>query len=351
MRRRFDANLNPRSRSTPRPRQRRLISRAIALTFAVLATLILASCGAPSSFNPVTKQGNSVNDLFIFVLILSAFVFLLVICILIYVMIRYREHGAEASTREGNRRLEITWIVIPFLVLTLLFVLSVRVQGRMTNSQTSPLVIKVIGHQWWWEYQYPSLQVTTANELHLPVDTPVKLEITGNDVIHSFWVPKFGWKQDAIPGKTNTMQVKVDKAGTYDGTCTEYCGAQHAWMRIRVIAQDKEDFDSWARIQRQPGAAPVGSVASRGQQVFLESTCVNCHTVAGTAAQGNVGPDLTHIGSRTTIGAGVLSNTPANMTKWIRDVQEVKPSVLMPRYPNLSPDDLKALVTYLEGLK
>ena len=221
--------------------------------------------------------------------------------------------------------------------------------SSVNAESPSAMRVEVVGHQWWWEYRYPDLNVVTANELHVPVGVPLRLELTSNDVIHSFWAPQFGWKKDAIPGKTNTMPVQVDQPGVYDGTCTEYCGTQHAWMRVRVVAQSTDEFNAWVQQQQQPASSSQDPTAARGQQVFTGSTCVNCHTLRGTTANGQVGPDLTHFGSRSIIGAGVLENTPDNLRQWISNPQAIKPGVLMPGYSSLSDDDLTALVTYLEG--
>jgi cytochrome c oxidase subunit 2 len=168
------------------------------------------------------------------------------------------------------------------------------------------------------------------------------------DVIHSFHVPQIGWMQDLVPGKTNQMNVLVQRPGVYDGTCNQYCGLQHAWMRLRVVADTPDQFAAWVATQQQ-SVTPSGS---QGEQVFLQNTCVSCHMIRGlNGATGTVGPDLTHVGSRVTLGAGVVDNTPDNMRAWIANPQAIKPGVLMPAFANLSDSDLDALVTYLESLK
>jgi cytochrome c oxidase subunit 2 len=207
--------------------------------------------------------------------------------------------------------------------------------------------LRVIGHQWWWEFQYPDMQVVAANELHVPVGTNVSVELDSVDVIHSFWVPQFGYMRDLIPGKPNVMQVLVDRAGTYVGACNQYCGAQHAWMRLRVQAEGADQFQAWAQQQRQT----VPMTGARGEQVFLQNTCINCHAVRGLPATAQVGPDLTHLGSRATLGAGVIDNTPDNLRRWIRNPQTIKPGVLMPAFQDMSDADLGALADYLESLR
>jgi cytochrome c oxidase subunit 2 len=310
----------------------------------------------PDSFAPVSAQGHSIADLFGVAMLLSLLVLVLVVGLLAYILLRYRERpedGAPSQT-EGNRNLEIAWTVAPTLLLVVLFVLTVRTMNAVDDppaaTPASPLRIRVIGRQWWWEYRYPDLGVITANELHVPVGKPTRLEIEAADVVHSFWVPRFGWKVDAIPGKTNTMSVTLGDAGVYDGTCAEFCGTQHAWMRIRAIADPPDRFDEWIRQQRRPAAQPQEATVRAGEEVFLRHTCESCHAIDGTSAKGRVGPDLTHLGSRSTLGAGVVSNTPENLRDWVRDAKATKPGVLMPSF-NLSNAELQSLVSYLEGLK
>jgi cytochrome c oxidase subunit II len=313
---------------------------------------LVAGCRAIDSLAPVTPQGLSISRLFIATLGLSAVIFVLVVGLLVYILIRFRGRPGEPDPPpvHGNTRLEVAWTIIPALVLVVLFILTLRTMSAVDAGAPSALRIKVIGHQWWWEYQYPDLGLVTANELHLPVGAPVRLEVEGADVIHSFWVPQLGWKKDAIPGKTNDMWVQFGQVGTYDGACTEYCGIQHAWMRVRMVAESREKFDAWVEQERRPAAPPATATARRGQDIFMGNTCVNCHAVRGTAATARVAPDLTRVGSRSTLGAGVVANTRENLRRWIRQAQAVKPGVLMPDYGNLSDDDLAALVEYLAGL-
>ena len=330
------------------------LSRATRAAVVLRLPLVAAAgCGAIDSFNPVTPQGQSIARLFIVALIVSAVIFLLVSGLLAYILVRFRGRPGEPEPPQahGNTRLEIAWTVAPALVLAGLFLLTLRTMSAVDASAPSALRVRVIGHQWWWEYQYPDLGVVTANELRLPVGAPVRLEVQGADVVHSFWVPQLGWKKDAIPGKTNDMWVQFDQAGTYDGACTEFCGLQHAWMRIRLIAGPPEQFKAWIEQERRPASPPQGETGRRGQAIFLQNTCVNCHAVQGTAATARVGPDLTHFGGRSTIGAGVAANTPENLRRWVRQARAVKPGVLMPDYANLSEEDLAVLVDYLGTLK
>ena len=254
----------------------------------------------------------------------------------------------EPRQVQGNRRLEVIWTVTPALVLAGIFVAVVQTMRSVDAAPPDAARVRVIGHQWWWEYQYPDRGVVTANELHVPTGVPLRVDLESVDVIHSFWVPQFGLMRDTIPGKLNQMALTIDRPGDYAGACTQYCGAQHAWMRQRVVAEPPDQFDAWAQQQAQP-AAPSNLP---GQQVFLQNTCVDCHAIRGRAPA-QVGPDLTHFGSRSTIGAGVLPNTPdgSNLRSWIRDAQSIKPGVLMPTYHSLTDQDLNDLVQYLESLK
>lgn len=315
---------------------------------AALAALAVAATGCQGplpSFSPVSREGEAVNDLFLLAMGLSALVLLGVCAVLAAAIVRFRERpgGPSPSQTAGNRRLEIAWTAGPTLLVALLFGLSLRTMAMVDAPATDALRVRVIGHQWWWEYQYPDLGVVTANELVLPVGQPVHLDLESADVVHSFWLPRFGRKQDAVPGRVNSMWLRLTQPGTFDGTCTEYCGTQHGWMRLRATGESREQFNAWVGQQRQAHAG-----GGPGADVFARNTCVNCHAIRGSTAQGNVGPDLTHLGLRTTLGAGVIENTPDNLIRWVRDAQAIKPGVLMPAFSNLSDQDLTALAAYLE---
>jgi cytochrome c oxidase subunit 2 len=302
------------------------------------------------SFSPVTSQGVAVTNLFWLELAISGLLLALVIGWLGLALLRFRAQPGDATEPpqvHGNRSLEVVWTVTPVLVLTVVFVLMIQTMRTVDAAEPGAQTLQVIGHQWWWEYQYPDLQVVTANELHVPIGSPLRVDLQSVDVIHSFHVPQVGYMRDAVPGKTNQMSATLVQLGTFLGACNQYCGLQHAWMRPIVISEPVDQFTAWAQQQRQ-SVAPSGS---RGEQVFLQNTCVSCHTIRGLAAAGHVGPDLTHVGGRSTLGTGVVDNTPDNLRRWIQDVQSVKPGVLMPAFANLTVDDLTALVDYLESLK
>ncbi len=276
---------------------------------------------------------------------------------LVWAAWRYRASRASGSAPQvyGNRTLEIVWTVAPILVLAVLFVLML---GTMTEIAVStpadgaaPVRVVARGHQWWWEYRYPgpSGDVVVANEMHIPVGTPVDVALESGDVIHSFWVPELNGKIDMIPGKTNHLRLYAARAGVYRGQCAEFCGTEHAWMRILVIAEPLADYERWLDGQATARAAPTGPAAD-GEQVFTSTVCASCHTIRGTSAAAVAGPDLTHVGSRTTLAAGVMANTPDNLRAWIADPQRYKPGAFMPHVP-LSAAELDAVVAYLEGLR
>jgi cytochrome c oxidase subunit II len=301
------------------------------------------------SFDPVTRQAVEITNLFNAELVVSALLLALVLSWLVLALVRFRARpgdNTEPPQVHGNPRLELAWTIAPAVTLGIVFIVVVLTMRSVDAVPSGAQQVRVIGHQWWWEFQYPDLGVVTANELHVPVGTPLQVNLDSVDVIHSFWVPRFGMMRDAVPGRTNQMSIFVQRAGIFDGSCTQYCGRQHAWMRIRIVAEPREQFDAWAAQQ----AGPATLAGAPGQQLFVRNTCVNCHTIRGVSAA-NVGPDLTHLGSRATLGAGVIDNTPDNLRRWIRDASSIKPGVLMPAFADLSEAELNALVDYLEGLR
>jgi len=245
----------------------------------------------------------------------------------------------------------ITTVVILFVLLA-----ASMETGRAVGSLGAPsaVTIDVTGYQWWWSVEYedpnPSLRVTTANEIHIPVGRPVALKVTSHDVIHSLWIPNLQGKRDLIPGYTTAIWIQADRPGVYRGQCAEFCGYQHAHMALYVTAESDPQFQRWLAAQRQPGATPTTETERHGRDVFLAATCTQCHTIRGTIAGAKLGPDLTHVAARGTIAAGTLPNTRGHLAGWVLDSQSIKPGNRMP--PNsLAGDDLQALLSYLEGLK
>lgn len=248
----------------------------------------------------------------------------------------------------GQRFVLITGLVLPSIVLIAILLLSLKTQVALKIPDTTEN-IRVVGHMWWWEVHYPDHGIIIANEIRLPVGEPIRIELESVDVIHSLWVPSLQGKMDLIPGKTNTLWLQADRPGDYRGVCAEYCGVQHAKMGLVVVAQSRDEYDQWLA-ERQEPPLEISGQAERGREVFFESTCHNCHAIAGTDAIASRGPNLTHVGNRKTLGAGILPNNSENMKDWISQPQVLKPGSLMPK-TDVSPKDLLDLVKYLESLQ
>lgn len=330
----------------------------LALSLLLLAALPLAQGAAAASiFDTHSPSGASIATLFWIVFGIAAVIFVGVEVALIAFTIRYRQRGNETGEPRqifGNRRLELLWTGIPALTLAIVFglmVVTMRGVGAGPVNDPNALTIEVIGHQWWWEYRYPDQKLVTANELHLPVGQPVHLRLRSDDVIHDFWVPALGRKMDLIPGQTNDLWVQADSPAVYTGSCAEYCGLQHAGMRLRVVADTPDDFAAWVAGQ-QRGEPPLSGDAAHGRTLFFQSqaNCVSCHAIDGTTARGTVGPNLTHVGGRAMLAANIITNTPDNMVRWLLNPQVVKPGNRMPNL-RLSDDDARDLAAYLESLK
>jgi cytochrome c oxidase subunit 2 len=280
----------------------------------------------------------------------------IVVALLLLAWKRSHRRGVGQDT-EGHKPGErLGWIVVvgagvvaPIVLLSTLFVVSDLFVIKTTQApaaNATKRTVLVIGHQWWWEVRYPGTNAVTANEIHIPVRTPVRLEVRTDDVIHSFWVPQLNRKIDTLPGRTNAIELYADAVGRYRGECAEFCGLQHAHMGLYVFADPPAKFAAWLARESKPAAA-----ASTGRDEFLHGACASCHAIRGTSASGDVGPDLTHVASRTTIGALTLPNGHHELAEWIRNSQRFKPGNQMPSFPELSSSQLDALVAYLERLK
>jgi cytochrome c oxidase subunit 2 len=285
--------------------------------------------------------------------VLAALVAAFVCAMLLVGIVRSRRRADEPARplRWGEPFIVVGGIVVTGIVLIVVFVVSVRdLTAIAGGADRAELTVQVIGHDWWWEARYPGGAVT-ANEIHIPAGEKVRLELSTDDVIHSFWVPQLGPKTDMIPGRTNTAVVEASASGRYRGQCAEYCGLQHANMVLWVVAEDRDDFDRWQRNESRPAREPQTDLARGGQRIFLESTCAGCHAIRGTDADGILGPDLTHLASRDTIAAGTLRLTTSSLGSWIVDPQESKPGAAMPPNEQLTAREIAALVAYLEGLR
>ena len=315
--------------------------------------MLLPRDASTSPFDAHSSEARAIAQLFTQTLVVCAAIMLVVIGLVAYCIVKFRaKAGAnEPPQIHGHTRLEIAWTVLPFLIELGLFFLTVR-----TMSATDPATegrspdLTIIAHQWWWEVRYPS-GVVTANEIHIPVGKQLYVELQSADVIHDFWVPQLARKIDATPGRPTHFWMAADDPGTYSGACAEYCGAEHAWMRIRVVGQSAEDFTAWQNHELTPGVSPaLGSGASRGAKLFRERTCVKCHAVAGASEDARVAPDLTHVAERDTLAAGLLVNNPNNLAAWLKNPQALKPGSHMPSL-QLDDKEVSDLVTYFETLR
>lgn len=293
-----------------------------------------------------------------FVLAITLAIFLIVAGLLLYALIRYRHKNLETYNEPaqiyGSNQIELAWTVVPALIVVMLFLTSSRIILATQDSKKPENAVDVvtIGHQFWWEFRYPKLGIVTANELHVPVSTaanpmPTYLELSSADVDHSFWVPQLAGKIDVIPNHPNQLWTDPQTPGLYVGQCAQFCGIEHAKMLIRVYVDTPQQFASWVKNQKQP-AVEDASVAA-GRHVFETQACMNCHTISGTEARGTVGPDLTHLMSRSTIAAGAALNTPHNLYEWVENPDHFKPGALMPAM-QLTDQQLKQVVAYLTTL-
>ena len=318
---------------------------------------MMMTSAAPSAlpvFDPASPAADTIHRVSVITLGVCAAILLLVSVLVTIIVVRFRARPGqvEPPERRDSRWLEIGWTSAAILTVGVLFALSARAMLRIDPlgaSHRHPDLV-VTGHQWWWQVRYPHSGVVTANEIHIPVGKRLLVELDSADVVHDFWVPQLARKSDMVPGHPNYVWLQADKPGTYPGWCAEFCGREHANMRFVVVAEPAEQFDNWTKAQLAPPPPPREGQAAAGAAVFVEKTCPSCHSVSGTAAQGSVAPDLTHVASRRTLAAGALDNTPAALARWLRDPQGVKPGCLMPEV-QLSHKEIGELVAYLESLR
>lgn len=322
-------------------------------SIAATATTALAGPENLSIFDPVSPAATPIRDLFMLVFGVIGIIFVVTEGALIWSIIRYRAKGDETTEPPqiyGSNPIELAWTVIPIIIVFTLFLVTTRTIYSL-DVQEAPegaLKVKATGHQWWWEFEYEDLGITTAGELHVPKGVPVFVELRSADVNHSFWVPRLAGKIDCIPNRENHLWFQADEIGTWYGQCAEFCGTQHAKMLIRVISENEDDFDSWVASQKLPASETPTKL--HGKEVFLSLACVNCHNVQGVSMVGGFGPDLTHLMSRKTIASGAAKNTAENLRSWLQNPDSIKEGALM---PNMMLDDtqLDALVEYLQTLK
>jgi cytochrome c oxidase subunit 2 len=334
--------------------------RGLRAALALASPLLLAGCsGWQSALDVHGESAASLKQLIISIMLVCSIVWTLVMIALILALVRKRGRRQSSLALDAGteRRMAIgvgAAVAATVAIIAAFTVLSFFTTRALSVAGSDDLTIKVRGLQWWWGVEYfgstPDQRFETANEIHIPVGRKVRLQLEGLDVIHSFWVPSLAGKQDLIPGRPNELTIRAERAGVYRGQCAEFCGLQHAHMAFFVIAEEQGAFEEWLRRQRQGAIPAADAEASAGQQAFMSRQCAACHTIRGTAASGTTGPDLTHVGSRKTIAAGLLETTRGSLAAWIADPQTLKPGNNMPMVP-LSPDELRAISAYLAGLK
>jgi cytochrome c oxidase subunit II len=340
------------------------------------AFVLLAACSGDNypqtATRTVTEWGQIQMDIWALVTWWTVPILFVVFGALTYIVIRFRERPDSPEPKHiyGSTKLEIIWTVIPALIV--LFIAIPTIQAIFALQESAPedaLVIDVIGHQWWWEFRYPEEGIITANEFYVPTDRPIALNLSSNDVIHSFWIPRLGGKRDVNPVvrtpegvrplHLNRIVLTVDSTGEFLGQCAEFCGTSHAIMRMNAVAVAPDEFAAWVEAMRSP-IEPPGDLSAEGHDIFMRSTCIACHAITGTRAQGRLGPDLTMMGERFSIGAGLMANTEENMTEWILHAPDLKKGIVMPGAQveaggmpatGLSREDARAVAAYLLDLR
>jgi cytochrome c oxidase subunit 2 len=317
-----------------------------------LLPFALAGCDGPqSALDPAGKGATRIAELFWAMAIGFAILWIAVVTLALYAYYSRSQHSAATA------RLVVLGggVGLPVVVLTGLLAFGLSMLPPLLPShRPAALTIEVVGHQYWWRVRYlrdGQPPVELANEIHLPVGQRIEVQLESRDVIHSFWVPALAGKVDMIPGRTTRLVLEPTRTGTFRGTCAEYCGAAHAWMSFHAVVEDEADFERWLAAQASPARPPSPPDAARGAELFLANGCGACHAIRGTAADGVIGPDLTHVGSRRSLAAGALTNDPRGFRSWILGTDRIKPGVHMPAYGMLTDDTVGALAAYLDGLE
>lgn len=328
---------------------------------AILLLLPLGACHGPQSIlHPGGPAASNLSQVGWVVFIVFSVVAFIVLLLLVWALVRRRGSlDSHAPWNEGGGQ---AWIliggfIIPLIILCGIFVFALKRTADFplnVSKDVNPEIV-VIGHQWWWEVQYVAgpmdTHFTTANEIHIPVGRPIDLALKTADVVHSFWVPALHGKMEMIPGQTNYMRIEATHAGSFPGQCSEYCGEQHAHMRLLVVAQPPDEYQAWRQQELSPAAEPQTEETRRGEDVFLHAACALCHTIRGTGAEGKVAPDLTHLASRQGIAGDSYANDTADLEAWVTHAQSMKPGCEMPNLTEFNGRDLLALVAYLRELR
>lgn len=316
---------------------------------------MLIGVDSPSILDPKSDAASSIAELWWVMLVIATLVFAVVTALVLLAILRRRGGAGDRLARRlgDNRLLAIGGVAIPLLILAGVFVLSLstlRDTAPADASEEQGLRIEVTARQWFWDVTYPAGEIVTANEIHVPVGEPVTISVESADVIHSFWVPELNRKIDAIPGRDNELSFTAAEPGRYRGLCAEFCGLQHANMGFYVVAEPAAEFESWLGSQAEPAEPPTEAEARLGKQVFDRVGCASCHRIAGTSAEGEVGPDLTHLASRETIASATLPNDREHLREWVLDPQHTKPGAKMPATP-IAGAEIEPLLDYLQGLE
>jgi cytochrome c oxidase subunit 2 len=278
-----------------------------------------------TSLSPGSQGVHDIDHLWTIAVAIFGLIFFCVVGLITYSLMKYRWREGEPDPEQvaGQRTVEIIWTAVPLGIVALLFVLTVRTMGVTDPGPAPKPDLVVTGHQWWWEAFYPDSKVLTANEIHIPTGKAYSVRLDAADVLHEFWVAQLARKMATVPGHPNHIWLEADTPGSYPGSCSEFCGTEHAWMRFTVVAQAPAEFAAWEQAQLQPSIPPTTADAQAGEQIFMQMSCVSCHAINGTPAKAHVGPDLTHLATRGQIGAGILDNTPDNLRRWLHNPQEV----------------------------
>lgn len=341
----------------------------LALLLALMLPLVLAACGLDTNdsrkssvLEPAGPVADRTNNLWWLMFWIMLAIEALVVILVITALVKFRRRPNEGDPVQvtGNTRLEIAWTIAPAVILAVLLVVTLNTMITTQEPPGQKLTINAAGHLWWWELNYEGLGVVTGNELHIPVNEDVRINLSSDNVLHGFWVPNLGGKRQVVPGHDNNLWFRGTEVGTFAGKCTEFCGAQHANMNFWVVVEPRPQFDAWVQRQRADAAPVITAdmnaeqrmLIDQGSQVILKQACAGCHVIRGLPNYqvGKVGPDLTHFGGRAYLAAGTLPNTPENLARWLRNPQEVKPGNKMPNL-NLDEITIRQLVAYLESLK
>lgn len=335
------------------PRQSALRTFTLAAAAIILA-LLLGGCGEhfQSALHPEGPQAHSIARLWWFMFFLLTAIFLATFLLLMIAVALPKRKESSGPPLGSTRFVVLSGVILPTIVLFTLMFYSLSASLTVRTPQDTAMTIRVIGHRWWWDVVYPEQGIVTANEIHIPAGVPILIKLTSQDVVHSFWVPNLGGKMDLVPGKLNLFWMQSDRPGLFRGQCAEYCGLQHALMAFMVVVLEPADFETWVAERRQDHTSPRDPILQRGRDAFFhpDAGCYTCHAVRGTDAVGTLGPDLTHIGSRLTLGAASVPNTRENLRQWLIDPHVIKPGNRMP--PTIINEaDLDAMVEFLMSLR